>query len=168
MPVIELNGLTAGTTITQDVVIQDSADESYSSNDGTELEPANIPASGEWTGRITAYGHTGWFTLPVRANRELTIEAVALDESGHPSENKTRPVLGAWSGTDAPGTPTTSSTTQPFNGDQTGLTTLSVATVAQGYLTVGVADSRGDGRPDYISIAAACSTPTTSCQRAYL
>jgi IPT/TIG domain len=150
MPVIELNGLTAGTTITQDVVIQDSAAESYSSNDGTELEPANIPASGEWTGRINGYAHIGWFTLPVRANRELTIEAVALNDSGQPSENKARPVLGAWSGTDAPGTLPISSTKQPFNGDQAGLTTLSVATVGQGYLTVGVADSRGDGRPDYL------------------
>jgi len=150
MPVITLNGLTAGTAITQDIVIQDSADESYSVNDGNEAEPASIPASGEWTARITGYGHTGWFTLPVRANRELTIEAVALDENGQPSESKARPVLGAWNGTDAPGTLPVSSTAQPFNGDQPGLTTLSVATVAQGYLTAGIADSRGDGRPDYL------------------
>jgi IPT/TIG domain len=150
MPVITLNGLTAGITITQDVVIQDSADESYSVNDGNESEPAPIPASGEWTGRITGYGHMGWFTWPVRANRELTIEAVALDERGQPAENKARPVLGTWNGTDAPGTLPVSSTAQPFNGDQAGLTTLSVATVAQGSLTVGVADSRGDGRPDYL------------------
>ncbi len=150
MPVINLNGLTAGTSITQDVVIQDSADENYSVNDGNELEPASIPAGGEWTGRITGYGHTGWFDLPIRANRELTIETVALDDSGHPSENKARPVIGAWNGTDAPGAQPVSSTMQPFNGDQTGLTTLSVATLTQGYLTVGVADSRGDGRPDYL------------------
>ena len=150
MPVINLNGLTAGTAITEDVVIQDSADETYSVNDGNELEPARIPASGEWTGRITGYGHTGWFNFPIRANRELTIETVALDERGQPSENKARPVLGAWNGTDTPGATPVSSTSQPFNGDQAGLTTLSVATVAQGYLTVGVADSRGDGRPDYL------------------
>jgi len=150
MPDIPLNGLTAGIVITQDVVIQDSADESYSSDDGNELEPARISASGEWTGRITGYGHTGWFSFPVKANRELTIEAVSLDERGQPSENKSRPVLGAWNGTDTPGTLPVSSTAQPFNGDQIGLTTLSVAIVASGYLTVGVADSRGDGRPDYL------------------
>ncbi|QNI30556.1 IPT/TIG domain-containing protein [Alloacidobacterium dinghuense] len=150
MPVITLNGMTAGLSITQDVVIQDSADESYSINDGNQSEPAPTPPSGEWTGRITGYGHTGWFTWPVRPNRELTIETVALDESGHPSLNKARPVLGAWSGTDANGTLPVSSTAQPFNGDQAGLTTLSVATVARGSLTLGVADSRGDGRPDYL------------------
>lgn len=150
MPVITLSGLTAGTSITQDVVIQDSGDESYSVADGNQLEPAPVSASGEWTGRITGYGHTGWFAVPVRANREVTIEAVALEESGQPSENKARPVLGGWNGTDAPGALPVSSTAQPFNGDQVGLTTLSVATVAQGYLTVGVADSRGDGRPDYL------------------
>jgi hypothetical protein len=150
MPVITLNGLTAGTVTTQDVVVQDSADESYSVDDGSQSEPARIPASGEWTGRITGYGHTGWFTWPVRANRELTMEIVALDESGHPSTNKARPVLGAWSGTDAPDTLPVSATVQPFNGDQVGLTTLSVATIAQGSLTLGIADSRGDGRPDYL------------------
>ncbi len=150
MPVITLNGLTAGISMTQDVVIQDSADESYSVNDGSESQPARIPPSGEWAARITGYGHTGWFTWPIRANRELTIETVALDETGHPSGDKARPVLGAWSGTDAPGTLPTSSTAQPFNGDQTGLTTLPVATVAAGSVTMGVADSRGDGRPDYL------------------
>lgn len=68
MPVIPLNGLTAGISITQDVVIQDSADESDTTDDGNESEPANIPAGGQWSARITGYGHTGWFTLPIRTN----------------------------------------------------------------------------------------------------
>ncbi|HLH33739.1 MAG TPA: IPT/TIG domain-containing protein [Alloacidobacterium sp.] len=150
MPLITLHGLTAGTAMTQDIVIQDSADESYSIDDGSESDPARLPPGGEWTGRITGYGHTGWFTYPVRANRELTIETVALDGNGQPTLNKARPVLGAWSGTDAPRTLPVSGTLQPFNGAQTGLTTLSVATVAPGSITLGVADSRGDGRPDYL------------------
>lgn len=59
-------------------------------------------------------------------------------------------MIGAWNGTDAAGTAPVSSTAQPFNGDQAGLTTLSIATIAPGSLTVGIADSRGDGRPDYL------------------
>ncbi len=150
MPTITLSGLTAGITVNEDVVIQDSADESYASNDASELEPERIPPSGEWTDRITGYGHTSWLEWPIRANRELTIEADALDESGVPSESKARLVLGAWNGTDAAGTLPVSGTPQAFNGDQIGLTTLSVATVAAGSLRIGVTDGRGDGRPDYL------------------
>lgn len=150
MPVITLYGLTAGAAVTQDIVIQDSADESYVENDGSEVAPATFSASGEWTGRITGYGHAGWFECPVRPNRELTVEATALNETGAGSENKARLVLGARSGTDAAGTLPVSGTTQAFNGDQVGLTTLSVATVAPGSLRLDVADQRGDGRPDYL------------------
>lgn len=150
MPVIMLYGLTAGKSAVEDIVIQDSADEEYSENDGTETAPVRIPPTGEWTGRLTGYGHSGWFDWPVRPNRELTVEAVALDESGRPTTNKAQIVLGAWNGTDAPGTPPVSGTAQAFNGAQTGLTTLSVATVAPGHLRLGIADARGDGRPDYL------------------
>src|SRR5579883_325091 len=150
MPSITLYGLTAGKSVVQDVVIQDSADEEYSANDGTETAPARIPSLGEWTGRITGYGHTAWFDWPVCPNRELTIEAIALDESGKPTLNKAQLVLGAWNGSDAPGTSPVSTTAQAFNGAQTGLTTLSVATVASGHLRLGIADARGDGRPDYL------------------
>lgn len=150
MPVITLHGLTAGSVVTEDVVIQDSADESSSGNDGTEMAPVRIPANGEWTGRITGYGNTGWLEWPVRPNRELTVEATALDETGTASENKARLVLGAWNGTDAASVLPVSATPQAFNGDQVGLTTLSVATIAQGYLRLGIADERGDGRPDYL------------------
>ena len=150
MPTITLSGLTAGIAVNEDIVIQDSADESYASNDASELEPERIPPSGEWTDRVTGYGHTSWLEWPIRANRELTIEANALDESGMPSENKARLVLGAWNGTDAAGTLPVSGTPQAFNGDQIGLTTLSVATVAAGSLRLGVTDGRGDGRPDYL------------------
>ncbi|MDI3255475.1 MAG: hypothetical protein QJR10_11930 [Bacillota bacterium] len=150
MPVILLHGLTAGTQTVEDIVIQDSANQQYSGDDGTETAPARIPPSGEWTGRITGYGHTAWFDWPVRPYRELTVEAQALDEDGRPTLNKAQVVLGAWNGSDAPGSAPVSGTSQAFNGAQTGLTTLSVATVAPGHLRLGIADARGDGRPDYL------------------
>lgn len=150
MPTIILHDLKAGSAVTQDVVIQDSAGAALNPDDGTEENPVRVSPTGEWTGRIAGYGHTAWFGWPVRPNRELTIEGTALDETGAGSENKARLVLGAWNGTDVPGSTPVAATPQPFNGAQVGLTTLSVATVASGSLRLGIADSRGDGRPDYI------------------
>ena len=149
MPVITLTGLSAGSAVTEDVTIGDSADAAQSGLDGTETAPANLPASGEWTGRITGYGHTGWFQFWGRGAREFTIEAQALDETGADTENKAEVVIGAWNGTDAAGTAPVTGTAQAFNGAVAGLTTLSVLTIADSEVRVGLADFRGDGRPDY-------------------
>lgn len=149
MPVITLTGLSAGSAVMEDVTIGDSADAAQSGVDGTETAPANLPASGEWTGRITGYGHTGWFQFWGRGAREFTIEAQALDETGADTENKAQPVIGAWNGTDAAGTLPVTGTAQAFNGVVAGLTTLSVLTIAESEVRVGLADFRGDGRPDY-------------------
>jgi hypothetical protein len=149
MPVIQLGTLNAGSAITQTVVIDDAADESQSGADGTEGAPGTVPVTGEWTGRITGYGHSGWFQWWARGGREFTIEAEALDENGNDTENKAQLVLGAWNGTDAVGTLPVTSTVQPFNGDVAGMTTLPVLTIADSAVRIGLADLRGDGRPDY-------------------
>jgi hypothetical protein len=149
MPVIALGTLEAGSAITQNVVISDAADETASGADGTEDAPAAVPPTGEWTGRITGYGHSGWFQLWVQGGREFTIEAQALDENGDNAQDKAQIVVGAWNGADALGTAPVTGTSQPFNGNVTGLTTLPVLTVADSEVRVGLADFRGDGRPDY-------------------
>lgn len=149
MPTITLVGLSAGSAVTETVVIGDSADEAQSGPDGEEPAAAEVPASGEWTGRITGYGHSGWFEWWARGGREFTIEAQALDETGAATENKAQVVLGAWNGTDALGVPPVTGTVQPFNGAVVGLTTLPVLTVADSEVRIGLADLRGDGRPDF-------------------
>jgi hypothetical protein len=149
MPVIQLGTLSAGSAITQTVVIDDAADEIQSGADGTEGAPGTIPATGEWTGRMTGYGHSGWFQWWARAGREFTIEAEALDENGNDTESKTQVVLGAWNGTDAVGISPVTATVQPFNGSVVGLTALPVLTIADSEVRLGLADLRGDGRPDY-------------------
>lgn len=149
MPVITLPGLSAGSAVTENVVIGDSPDEAQSGADGTESVPANVPGSGEWTGRMTGYGHSGWFQFRARGSREFTIEAQALDETGANTENKAQLVMGAWNGTDATGTLPVTGTAQAFNGAVTGLTTLPVLTIADSEVRMGLADARGDGRPDY-------------------
>lgn len=149
MPVITLTGLSAGASITQNVVIEDAADESDSGPDGPESAPAQVPASGEWTGRVVGYGHSGWFQWWALGGREFTVEAQALDANGAATENKVQLVLGAWNGTDAGSAPPVTGTVQPFNGSEPGLTTLPVLTIADSEVRIGLADWRGDGRPDY-------------------
>jgi hypothetical protein len=149
MPVVQLGTLSTGSAINQNVVFDDAADESQTGADGTEASPANVPVNGEWTGRLTGYGHTDWFQWWARGGREFTVEADALDENGSNTDNKVQLVLGAWNGTDAVGTGPITGTVQPFNGNIAGLTTLPVLTIADSEVRVGLADLRGDGRPDY-------------------
>ena len=150
MPVVFLPGLAAGSSVYQVVDVSNSADDSLSGDDGIQSSPVNVPASGEWTARIAGYGHTSWLQWRARANREFTVEAAALDESGQPTVNKAQLVLGMWNGTDAEGVPPVTGTPQPFNGSVVGLTTLPVLTTSDSEVRLGVADLRGDGRPDYL------------------
>lgn len=149
LPAITLTGLGTGSAVTQTVVVSDSARALQSGADGTEREPAMVPASGEWTARTTGYGHTGWFQLRTRAAREFTIEAQALDETGAPTQTKAQMVIGAWDGSDAAGTAPVTATVQPFNTGMPGLTALPVLTVGDSEVRIGFADFRGDGRPDF-------------------
>ena len=146
---ITLSGLSAGAAVTRTVVVNDSADAAGSGADGTETEPASLPVSGEWTGRITGYGHAGWFELLARGAREFTVEVEALDESGRATQNKAQLVAGAWNGSDGVGSPPVTATAQAFNGAVAGLTTLPVLTIADSDVRIAVGDLRGDGRPDF-------------------
>ncbi len=150
MPVIALGTLSPGSAApTQTVVVDDAQEQAASGADGSEDAPAGVPVTGEWTARITGYGHTGWFEWWAKGGREFTVEAESLDERGANSENKAQVVVGAWNGTDAVGTAPVTATTQPFNGAVAGLTALPVLTIADSEVRVGIADFRGDGRPDY-------------------
>ena len=150
MPTINLGQLAAGAGETESVVVDNSADESLSGDDGTESSSAQLPLGGEWTARITGYGHSSWFQWYPRANREFTIEAQALDENGQPTNNKANLLIGLWSAADADGSSPATETTEALNGSVAGLTTLPVVTTADGEVRLGIADSRGDGRPDYL------------------
>ncbi len=149
MPTAIVHGLTAGATVQQDFTIGDSADDTNSGGDGSETNPASLPQDGEWTGRISPYGHESWFQFPVRAGRQLTIEAQSLDESGEITLDKAQVVLGLWSAFDPPGSAPELSTPVALNGFIPGETYLSLQTLADGEARLRVADERGDGRPDY-------------------
>ena len=149
MPVISLTQLAAGSTVTENVVIEDSADETHT-DDGTEAAPNALQANGEWLARLTGYGHTGWFLMEARANRVMTVEATSLDQTGLGTLSKAGVLIGLWNGSDAMGSLPAMGTTEPFNGATVGLTTLNAQTVANGQVRIAFADMRGDGRPDYL------------------
>lgn len=165
MPVLTIPAVQAGMSLQEDVTVSDSADELHSGADGTDASPAGVDASGQWLGRICCYGHAGWFKFYARANREFTVEVEALDETGAGTEGKARPVIGLWNITDAVGTTPVTATAQPFNGDETGLTTLSAVSTASSFVRIGIADQRGDGRPDYAYMGRVLYADTVSPAR---
>ncbi len=149
MPTIVLRGLAAGSSVIENVNVENSAADGPS-NDGSVATPVSVSPSGEWVDRLSGYGHMSWLQFWTRANREFTVETSALDENGQPTVNKAELVLGAWNGMDAAGTPPVTGTPQAFNGPAVGLTTLPVVTTADSEVQLGIADFRGDGRPDYL------------------
>ena len=142
-----LRGLTAGSAQTLTVKASESA---RGGNDaiGAESQPRPLPASGFWSGRLGQLGQTDWFTFPVRGNRLFTIITQALDETGAPTNSKALPSIGVWDGFAAVGT-APAGATPGLNGQATGETWLRVATIGADVVRTGIADLRGDGRPDY-------------------
>jgi len=118
-------------------------------NIGTVSNPEPLSATGVWTSVLGQVGQNDWFLMPVRANRTFTIVAQALDETGTPSATKAMPAIGVWDGFDAVGTPAAVSV-PAANGAAPGETWLQVSTSADETVRLGVADQRGDGRPDYL------------------
>lgn len=142
--------VSAGQDIDQDIWMSDSAQPipSFASS-STWNTPAVIPPAGDWIGSLSGYGDEPYFLLPAHANRTLSVAVTALDESGNPSNSKARPVIGMWNASDSPGTVPSALTTSPFNSIVFGLTRLDAQVNTSGKFLIGIADDRGDGRPDY-------------------
>jgi hypothetical protein len=107
-----------------------------------------LPASGMWSGRLSQVGQTDWFTFPVRGGRTFTVVTEALDESGTPTNAKAMPALGLWDAFDPVGTAAVGAS-GGLNGLATGESWLQVTATGDDVVRLGIADERGDGRPDY-------------------
>jgi hypothetical protein len=107
-----------------------------------------MPAGGLWCGRLSQVGQSDWFSFPVRGNRIFTVVTQALDETSAPTESKALPSIGVWDAFDPVGA-TAVGAAPGLNGDATGETWLRVATNGDDMVRIGIADLRGDGRPDY-------------------
>ena len=110
--------------------------------------PAPVPGNGDWTGTLSGYSNVDYFRFSGQANRSLTVEVTALDALGAPSETKTLPVIGMWSMAN-PDTPAPQATPDAFNSSIFGMSRLNVNLLSSTDFRVGIADYRGDGRPDY-------------------
>ncbi len=107
-----------------------------------------MPAGGLWVGRLSQVGQSDWFSFPVRANRTFTVVTQAIDETGAPTESKAMPSIGVWDAFDPIGS-TAIGAAPGLNGDAPGETWLQVASSGADIVRIGIADLRGDGRPDY-------------------
>lgn len=145
---ITLSNLSAGATQTVSVTADDTPVAGFSDAIASVSEPRPLPTGGMWCGRLSQVGQTDWFTFPVRANRIFTVVTEALDEAGAPSNSKVLPTIGVWDAFDASGA-TPIGAAPGLNGLAPGETWLRIASNADDIVRIGVADLRGDGRPDY-------------------
>jgi hypothetical protein len=111
--------------------------------------PATLLSPGDWVGSLSGYGDSAYFLINAQANRTLSVEVTALDETGAPSESKLQPVVGIWTLGDPQGTPPPSFTLAPFNSGNFAMSLLDAQILNSNSFIVGIADVRGDGRPDY-------------------
>ncbi len=128
--------------VTAQPVAQWASSQSWSS-------PAPIPTTGDWGGALSGYGDVAYFLIRAQANRTLSVAVKALDELGNASEAKVQPVIGMWAASSSPGSPPPSFTPSSFNSMTFGLTRLDAQVSTSANFLVGIADLRGDGRPDY-------------------
>lgn len=145
---ISVPGMAAGSTQTLQVNVADSDVGGYQNAIGTQAEPRPMPLSGMWCGRLSQVGQSDWFNLPVRGGRTFTVVTQAVDETGTPSDTKALPSIGAWDAFDAVGA-TAVGAAPGLNGNAAGETWLRVSARGADVVRIGIADLRGDGRPDY-------------------
>jgi len=145
---ISVPSLTAGSTKNLAVNVENSAVGGYSDAISSVSAPRVLPASGMWCGRLSQVGQSDWFTFPVRGGHTFTVVTQALDETGAATEDKAMPAIGVWDAFDpidampigaGPG----------MNGLATGESWLQVTASGDDRVRIGIADQRGDGRPDY-------------------
>jgi hypothetical protein len=146
---ISVPSLSAGGAQTLTVNVGDSAVGGYADAIGTQAAPRPLATGGQWSGRLSQVGQTDWFTFPVRGGRTFTVVTEALDETRTPTNSKARPALGVWDTFEA-----VNSTAAGFmgglkGGGATGESALRVSTSGDDVVRLGIADERGDGRPDY-------------------
>lgn len=148
LPVLTVPNLSAGGSQTLNENLSDSATGAYPDAISIEAAPRMLPPSGVWCGRLSRVGQGDWFNFPIRGNRTFTVITEALDEVGQPTNAKAMPVIGIWDAFAAPGTAAVGAA-PGLNGNAAGESWLQVTSNGDEVVRLGIADMRGDGRPDY-------------------
>ncbi len=147
-PIAILN-LVAGSNLTRDIVIPNSARVGQDASEpNPSSAPAPVPAGGVWWSSLSGHGDSDFYAFTARAGRTFHLRVTALDEAYVSTTAKARPTLGVWTSGAPPDSPPTL-LANAFNTAITGQTKISVATAAEADLILGIADHRGDGRPDF-------------------
>jgi hypothetical protein len=134
----------------QDILMQGSAVPKQPWYGTTNFaSPLPLPRSGSWAGALGGYGNTDFFQFPAQANRTLSVIVNAIDDANNLSEAKTAPVIGMWAMSDPIQSPAPANTISAFNTSVTGETRLDAEILKSTNFRLGIADYRGDGRPDY-------------------
>lgn len=119
----------------------------YSAN--SYATPVPVPGSGMWQGTFSN-GKTDFFQFPAQANRTLSVVVDGLDEAGNAALGKALPVIGLWGLANPGQSPAEAYTPYPLNTTNTGETRLDAQVLQTTQLRLGIADYRGDGRPDFM------------------
>lgn len=147
------------------LMLQDAIAQTHPGSGSTYDNPAALPAGGGWGSWISGYGSADWFQFTAQANRTVSVSVTALDETGQPTETKLLPVIGIWQLSDQTGNPAPASTPSAFNTTTWGMSRLDAQFYATTVFRVGVADFRGDGRPDYFYRASLLYSDTVTPAR---
>ena len=142
--------VTLGDDVIQNILMQSSAVQKPQWYGQTSFaSPAQLPTSGNWTGLLSGYGDADFFQFSAQANRTLSVIVNATDDSHNLSEFKVTPVIGMWVLADPGNSPAPANTPSAFNTTVFGETRLDAQILQSSSFRVGIADYRGDGRPDY-------------------
>ena len=131
------------------LMLQAEVAQTHPGSGSTYANPAVLPQGGAWGSWVSGYGSTDFFEFTAQADRTATVSVIALDETGQPTETKLLPVIGVWELSDQSGNPAPAATSSAFNSTTFGMTRLDAQFSASEKFRLGVADFRGDGRPDY-------------------
>jgi len=146
-------------------MLQDEIAQTDPGSGSSYANPAALPQGGAWGAWISGYGMVDFFEFTAQANRTASVAVIALDEAGQPTETKLLPVIGIWELSDQSGDPAPAATPVAFNSTTFGMTRLDAQFGSTEAFRVGVADFRGDGRPDYFYQASLLYSDTVTPAR---
>ena len=142
--------VTSGSNVESDILMVGSeVAQPHPGSGSSYTTPAALPLGGGWGSWISGYAASDWFEFTAQANRTASVAVTALDEAGNPTESKLLPIIGIWELADQTQNPAPASTLSAFNSTTFGTTRLDVQFSSSEAYRVGIADYRGDGRPDY-------------------
>jgi IPT/TIG domain len=155
-----------GSNVPRDILmLQNEIAQAHPGSGSTYANPAALPQGGGWGSWISGYGSADWFEFTAQANRTASVSVTAIDETGQPTETKLLPVIGIWQLSDQSGNPAPASTPSAFNTTTWGMSRLDALFTVSDTFRVGVADFRGDGRPDYFYRASLLYSDTVTPPR---